>query len=75
MWPDKVIIGGIEPLRLKEMTVEQTREYVIDILRRIGNGDRVILSTGDAVAYGTPLKNLMEISRLVKEYGKYPINF
>jgi hypothetical protein len=75
MWPGKVVIGGIEPPALKRMSVDQTKEYVLDILKKVAPGDRFILSTGDATSYGTPIENLMAITELIKQYGNYPVKF
>lgn len=71
MWPGKVIIGGIEPPALRWMDVEQTKKYISDVLSRIKPGSRFILSTGDAVSFGTPIENLKAVSELIKEFGQY----
>jgi uroporphyrinogen-III decarboxylase len=68
-WPDKVIIGGIEPPALRRMNVEQTHEYIMDVLSKISKNDKIILSTGDATSFGTPIENLLEVTKIVRNYN------
>ena len=70
---DKVIIGGVEPPALVWMSVEETVEYVTDVLNRMAPGRAFILSTGDAVSYGTPIENLLAITAIVEQHGQYPL--
>lgn len=70
----KIIIGGLEPAALVRMNVEETREYTLEKLKQVGTGRNFILSTGDSTAYGTPLENLKAITRVIKEYGQFPLN-
>jgi len=70
----KIIIGGIEPPALSRMSVEETKNYIIQVLKGIAPGDRFILSTGDATSYGTPIENLLVVTKIIEEYGKYPIS-
>jgi len=70
-WPDKVIIGGLEPKSLVFLSVSEIVAYVRDVLRRAAPGDGFILSTGDTTAYGTPLENLEAVSATVKQFGRY----
>ena len=72
-WGPKIIIGGLEPSALVRMNRAETLRYAIDVLNRIAPGDGFVLSTGDAVAHGTPLGNLSVISALIEEYGEYPL--
>lgn len=67
---NKIIIGGIEPPQLAQMTVEQTKEYINKLLNKMPNFNRFILSTGDATSYGTPIENLLAVSEIVTNYHK-----
>ena len=68
--PGKVIVGGIEPPALKRMSVIETEIYAREVLEKSECLDRLILSTGDATSYDTPVKNLEAITRMVKKYGQ-----
>lgn len=71
--PGKLIIGGIEPPALERMSAVETESYVRNVLEAVAPGKHFILSTGDAVAYGTPMENLRKVSEVVVQWGKYPI--
>ena len=73
-WPGKVIVGGLEPKSLAMLSAEAVREYTLDTLRRAAPGEGVILSTGDATAYGTPLENLQAVTDVVRTYGGLPLS-
>lgn len=70
----KVIIGGIEPPGLSRMTVEESLQTVVNIIRNMPSLKGFILSTGDAVAYGTPIKNLIAITKLIERLGRESLN-
>ncbi len=72
-WPDKVIIGGLEPKSLAMLHVDEVRAYTRDVLCRAAPGDGFILSTGDATAHGTPLENLRAVTEVVQAYGRFPL--
>lgn len=65
----KVIIGGIEPPSLCFMDVAQTLDTVGEIMTNLHDKQGFILSTGDAVPYGTPIENLLSISKLIQHMG------
>ena len=69
--PGKIIIGGIDPVALHNMTADETEEYVRKIIKKTAPWKNFILSTGDAVAYGTPLENLKRVSECVKACSRY----
>lgn len=58
----KVIIGGIDPSAFSRMSTEQSVETVWEIMNKMPDLDGFILSTGDAVAYGTPIENLKAVT-------------
>lgn len=66
---NKVLIGGIDPPELSRITERQALELTIEIIRKVDNKLGFILSTGDAVPYGTPIENLTIITKLIKELG------
>lgn len=71
-WGDKkVIIGGIDPAELSRISVEKSVERTREILDRMPDLNGFILSTGDAVAYGTPIENLKAITDYLNEYGYF----
>ena len=66
--PGKLIIGGIDPVALCNMTADETEVYIHEIMRATAPWKNFILSTGDAVAYGTPVENLRRVSEVVKNH-------
>ncbi len=66
---DKLLIGGIEPPSLVHMSVRQTLDTVAEVIGKMEDKSKFILSTGDAVPYGTPIKNLMAITKLIERMG------
>ncbi len=69
-WGDsKVIIGGIEPPALCRMTVEETLHCVAEIIVKMKDQKGFILSTGDAVPYGTPIENMKAVTELINTLG------
>ena len=66
--PGKFIIGGIEPPALQRMSVDETYAYAKKVLDACSaESGRLILCTGDATPYATPVENLKVIAELVKE--------
>ncbi len=66
---DKVLIGGIDPPHLSQISKYDTIAMTEEIIRKVENKTGFILSTGDAVPYGTPIENLKVISDLIRELG------
>lgn len=73
-WPNKIIIGGLEPPYIQRATEEQIIRYTVDVMNNIAPGEGFILSSGDAVSYGTPIVNLGRITDLVHRYGSLPLS-
>ena len=72
VWSDKIIIGGLDPSKLQQVAVSEVEDDVRKILHQVkfgANGDRFILSTGDATAYGTPLENLLTVAKVVSSFS------
>lgn len=71
-WGDrKVIIGGIDPSEFSRMSAAQSIEKTREIMDKMPDLDGFILSTGDAVAYGTPIENLIAITNYINENGYF----
>lgn len=66
----KLLIGGIDPPSLFFNTPDKVIGGVAEILMYMKDKTGVILCTGDATPYGTPLENLRIISRFVQHLGK-----
>jgi len=66
---EKVIIGGIDPTFLCTASAEELEAQLRVTISKIKN-KKVILSTGDATAAGTPMENIRLVSRLVDELGR-----
>ncbi|MBS6195909.1 MAG: hypothetical protein KH828_10055 [Clostridiales bacterium] len=68
-WGDnKIIIGGIDPPKLFQMSADESAKEAAMILEQMRGETGFILSTGDAVSYGTPIENLRKITELVKNF-------
>lgn len=67
--PNKLLIGGIDPPYLSQSSRYDAIVMVEEILRKVENKTGFILSTGDAVPYGTPIGNLKVIADLIQELG------
>lgn len=63
---NKIIIGGLEPPALARMTEEETVAYTVDVINKMAPGKGFILSSGDAVAHGTPIGNLIRVRDIVE---------
>ncbi|MBS6196343.1 MAG: hypothetical protein KH828_12265 [Clostridiales bacterium] len=69
VWGDnKVIIGGIDPPKLSRMNTKESAEEARMILEKMRGERGFILSTGDAVSYGTPIENLKAITKVVETF-------
>ena len=71
MLPGKIIIGGIEPPALRRMSVDETKNYVRNVITKSKPFGRFILSTGDATSHGTPVENLKAVTEIIRELGNY----
>ncbi|MDD3242765.1 MAG: uroporphyrinogen decarboxylase family protein [Eubacteriales bacterium] len=67
--PGKVVIGGIDPPDLSRVTVEEAMMMAVRAMKRVANKRGFILSTGDAVPYGTPVRNMSAIADLIAYLG------
>lgn len=65
----KVVIGGIDPPRLSRIDESEAVEIAVEVMRKLENKRGFILSTGDAVAHGTPIGNMKRIAELIAALG------
>lgn len=70
----KIIIGGLEPPFMQRAGEEEMIRYAVDVINRMAPGRNFILSSGDAVSYGTPVVNLRRVTDLVRLYGAMPLS-
>lgn len=64
-WPDKVLIGGIDPCALAIEPIDCLDAKLKQLFEKIEGMDKLILCTGDAVAWGTPIENLKYVSKML----------
>lgn len=67
-WPNKILIGGLEPARLARLSASAVRTYVQEVLRSARRLSGFVLATGDTTAHGTPLENLTSVSDEVRRF-------
>ncbi|MBI2941872.1 MAG: hypothetical protein HYY04_15690 [Chloroflexi bacterium] len=74
-WGNDVIIwGGIPSVILEETTPDEEFEgYVREVFRTIAPGDAFILGISDNAMPRTKIERVERITKLVEEYGNYPI--
>ena len=64
----KVVMGGVDATAFTQLSVDDIKKYVRDLLRQIGPANNFILGSGDATPYGTPLENLKAVTEVVGNY-------
>lgn len=64
----KVIVGGIAPPVMKWSTPEELGDLVRGVLEDMRPCRGFVLSSGDATPYGTPLENLVAITKAVRQF-------
>ncbi len=67
----KVAIGGIDATEFISMSPKELKAHVCSILEKISQYRGVLLGSGDAVPFGTPIENLMAVTEAVKEFSYY----
>lgn len=76
VWRGKVgIWGGLATPILREAVSDAEFErYFLHFLREIAPGDRVVIGTGDNFPTDSSLDRVRQVTRLVEEYCRYPVN-
>ena len=69
LFGNKRIIGGVDPSWLCFASLEEIESRIMYTIKKVKQTGKVILCTGDATAYGTPMENLRLVSELVKKFG------
>jgi len=67
-WPDKVVIGGIDPTSLTSWSVERLKTYVGEVQRQLAECTGVMLGSGDAVPKNAKLENLQAVTDVVRSW-------
>lgn len=65
---DKIIMGNIDPILIKNGTPEQIRKTVLELLSRCGHYDNYIISSGCDIPPTAPLINISAYFNSVKEF-------
>lgn len=68
-WPGKLLIGGIEPASLAMLGEAALSQKIEALLANTRGMAGLILSTGDAVPHGTPVRNIELVSKIL---GRQP---
>lgn len=66
MWPDKLVVGGIDATAFKGLTPDAMQAYAAGVSKEVAGLYGVFLGSGDAVPIGTSLANLMAVTRAVR---------
>ncbi|MCP4749278.1 MAG: hypothetical protein GY866_00150 [Proteobacteria bacterium] len=75
LWgPDKFIMGGIDSTAQAQLNPKGMRDYVGDVLGKMGDGRGMALGTNDAVPKNTTWDNLQAVTETVGEKGVFPLN-
>jgi uroporphyrinogen-III decarboxylase len=64
----KVVMGGIDATAFIQLSVDDIKKYVIDLLKQVDRANNFILGSGDATPYGTPLENLKAVTEVVENW-------
>ena len=68
VWPDKIVVGGLDATFLTSWTPEQIRDYTAEILRRSGGPERLMIGSADAVPQTALLENLRTVGEAVRAW-------
>jgi uroporphyrinogen-III decarboxylase len=74
-WPDKVIIGGIDPISFIQGDADQLDSLVQEIMESLrGKGRGFILGSADATPKGTTIQTLKKLTEAIEKYGRIPFS-
>lgn len=65
-WPDKVVIGGIDPTFLTSWSIDRLKAYVAEAHKQLAGCTGVMLGSGDAVPKNALLENLVAVGDVVR---------
>ncbi len=69
-WPDKVVIGGIDPTFLTSWHVARLRAYVEEIHRQVRGCTGIMIGSGDAVPKDAVIENLKAVGDVVRSWRR-----
>jgi hypothetical protein len=70
-WPDKVVVGGVDPTIFVSTDEGRVRETVSSLIERIKPYTGIMLGSADATPHGARVANLHLIRDLVDTIGRY----
>jgi len=65
---NKIIIGGIDATAFIQLSADDIKKYVRDLLEQVDRANNFILGSGDATPYGAPLENLKAVTEVVENW-------
>jgi uroporphyrinogen decarboxylase len=68
------LMGNLHTSGVMLQSAMRVRLESLRAIREAGQGGGFVLSTGDQCGYNTPYENIIEIVRVAKEYGQYPLD-
>jgi hypothetical protein len=71
-WPDKVVLGGVDPTVFVSPDQDMVRETVGSLIERIKPFRGIMLGSADATPHGARVENFRLIRELVDTLGRYP---
>ncbi len=76
-WGSNVIVyGGVPSVLLEESAIsdEEFESYMANVFRTVAPGDAFILGVSDNVMPRSQIERVELVSRLVEEWGRYPVS-
>lgn len=67
--PDKIVIGGLDPIFLTQWPASKVKDYVNLILSKIPINERLIIGTADALPKDAKLENLIAVGEAINNGG------
>ena len=67
-WPDKIVIGGIDPTSLTSWPIDRLKGYVGEIHKNVVGCTGVMLGSGDAVPKDAKRENLLAVGDVVRTW-------
>jgi len=64
----KVVMGGIDATAFIQLSADDIKKYVRDLLEQVDRANNFILGSGDATPYGTSLENLKAVTEVVENW-------
>jgi uroporphyrinogen decarboxylase len=68
------LIGNVDVDLLSTGTPDEVETVVKDLIRDIALGGGYILSSGNSIPSYAKVENVLNMGRVLKKYGRYPID-